>query len=373
MSELEKKLLRIASGEARGPGSAMTRAGLRALSFLYLGGIEGYLALYKLGVLKTTHLPCKVISVGNLTLGGTGKTTTVRTLVRKLNADGYRVVILSYGYRGDHDDQSRIVSDGKQILMDPSEAGDEPVMLAKDLPGTPVIMGPHRIESGRLAIEKFHPDVILLDDGFQYWRLAKDLEIVLLDATLPFGYGAVLPRGLLREPVHHLKRAGAVVITHADRISTEDLQKLCDTVQRIVPGIPLACCRHAATKLRNILDNQSVPLESLKGLSVFALSSLGNPGVLENTLQRLGSNVVGSRQYRDHHHYTEEELTDVLKAARNAGAHAVLTTEKDAVKIDSRWLQDFPLLTLTVEINFLSGESALDDRIKRTFKTKETQ
>ncbi len=275
MSSLEQRLLPVVSGEARGIGPAALRGVLRGLSLIYLGLVEAYLACYRLGIFRQGKLPCKVISVGNLTLGGTGKTTTVRALVRKLTEKGLKVAVLSYGYRADHHGPPSVVSDGSEILMTPAGAGDEAVLLARDLPGTPVIIGPRRIESGRLAAERFGVDAVVMDDGFQYWRLKKDLEIVLINATEPFGFGAVIPRGLLREPVHHLAGAGAIIITHADLVPAERLEALRDRIRRIAPGIPVSCARHAPSSLRDMADGRQLPVNWLKARRVFARAAPG--------------------------------------------------------------------------------------------------
>lgn len=367
MSRLEKALLPVITGEARGARATLLRGVLRGLSGIYLAGIEGYLGCYRLGLLKRTRLACKVICVGNLTVGGTGKTTTVRALARKLMAMGLKVAVLSYGYRSDHDGPPSVVSDGNEILMTPREAGDEAVLLAKDLPGAPVIIGPRRVESGRLAVERFGVDVILMDDGFQYWRLRKDLEILLLDATEPFGYGAVIPRGLLREPIGHLARAGAVIITHADHASPEALEALETRIRRIAPGMPIARSRHAAARLRNLAGDGELSLDWLKGRRVLALSSLGNPGGFERTLAALGAEPVGSSRFRDHHRYSREEIARVREEAAALGAEAVLTTEKDAIKIDKQWLEGSPMVSLAIELEFLSGETEVIGRIHELF------
>jgi tetraacyldisaccharide 4'-kinase len=201
VSYLEKLIL----GENRGPISWLIRALLWPLSLVYRIGLRAYLSIYGIGLRKRCRLKAPVISVGNLTFGGTGKTPAVQTLCRMLAEQGKRVVVLSRGHGG----SARgviVVSDGERMLSDSSEAGDEPVMLARMLPGVPVIVGKDRRDSGRLACERFGPDVIVLDDGLQYWQLHRDLDIVVLDARKPWGSGFVMPMGDLREPASGLRR-----------------------------------------------------------------------------------------------------------------------------------------------------------------------
>lgn len=330
-----ERILALMRGEGRGPKPAMARAGLWLLSRLYAFGIGVYWAMYRLGILKRVHLrPC-VISVGNITVGGTGKTTAIQYLVRALRDAGLRPAVLSYGYRAADREAVGVVSDGQDILMTAAEAGDEAVLLARSLPGVPVLIGRRRVLSGAVAEERFRPDVLLCDDAFQYWRLARDVDLVLVDAVEPWGHGHVLPRGLLREPKARLRRADAVVITHADLVPRERRAALEAELERLGFGFgaerPIFLARHAPRGLSWMDGGEAAGVDALAGLPVLAVSSLGDPASFEATLARAGADVAPMR-FPDHHRYTEDEARAVEQTVRRRGLRLV-TTAKDAVKL----------------------------------------
>ena len=219
MSGLEAYLLSVARGR-RGVVPTLLRGTMTALAPVYVAGLKTYLLPYNLGIRKRKQLPCPVICVGNITTGGTGKTPMTQTLCNLLQASGKRIVILSRGYGGSNEYKCAVVSDGQKVRLSAREAGDEAYLLAKTLPDIPVIVGKDRRQTGMLAWNEFHPDVIVLDDGLQFWQLHRDLNIVLLNAADPFDNGYTFPRGLLREPPSHLRRAGIIVLTNARRVST---------------------------------------------------------------------------------------------------------------------------------------------------------
>ena len=322
MTDREEALLGIVSGEARGYKATLARGGLRALSWLYLGVITQYHRMYDCNLLKKVTLSPVVISVGNLTVGGSGKTTTVLHLARELQSAGHLPAILSYGYRAGKRTDCQVVSDRERVLMSAAEAGDEAVLLAESLPGVPVLIGRRRVVSGAEAVRRFSPDVLICDDAYQYWRLDRDIDLLLIDAVQPWGYGYVLPRGLLREPKSAARRATAVIITHADLVSTERLEKLKSEVQRYTA--PVFTARHAPL-------NASELLGEVEGKTVLAPSSLGDPTGFESTLADIGA-VLEPRRFPDHHRYTEE---DVRNLEREAGKRRslIITTAKDWVKI----------------------------------------
>lgn len=329
MSDGTERILALMRGEGRGLKPAAARAGLRVLSWLYAFGIGAYWQMYRVGLLRRVRLKPAVISVGNLTVGGTGKTTTIQYLARLLCAEGVRVAILSYGYRAASKDAVGIVADEDGLRMEASEAGDEAVLLARSLPGVPVLIGRRRVISGAVAQERFRPDVLLCDDAFQYWRLERDVDLLLVDAVEPWGYGAVLPRGLLREPKRMAARADAILMTHADLVDParrDALRRELEAFRR-----PVWAARHAPTTLTDLDGHATEGLETLKGRRVLAASSLGDPASFEATLRNLGA-VVTPMRFPDHHRYTLNDVRRVEQAAREENL-TIVTTEKDAVKV----------------------------------------
>jgi len=293
------------------------------------------MGLFRTGILRQTSFPCAVVSIGNITTGGTGKTGMTVLLAKVLAEMGLRPAVLAHGYRasGTH---ARVVSDGRSVLLTPAEAGDEAAMLARLLPDVPIVIGRRRTESGMLALSRFSPDVMILDDGFQYWRLHRDLDIVLLDAVEPFGFGHLLPRGLLREPLHHLSRAHAVVITQCDRAGPEKVALAKDAAARFAPGKPVWTARYEPVRLTRLGSDAEEPLCRLRGARAAALSSIAVPQAFEDTLLALGVSEVFPFRFPDHYLYSAEDLERVLRRAQSRRADLVVTTEKDAVKLASR-------------------------------------
>lgn len=340
---LQDRLLAAVDG-APGIGAACTRGLLRGLSWLYGAGVAIDLATYPLGLAQVTHLPAEVIAVGNLSLGGTGKTLAVMRLARELTAAGKRVAILSRGYGRRSHAALVVVSIPKRVLLTPEVAGDEPYLMATSLPGLPVLVGKNRRETGRYAIETFGVDVLLLDDGYQYWRLHKDREIVLLDALQPATRDHLLPRGLFREPWSHLRRAHEVWITHAELADPTRVEQLADRVARHAPRATLRFTEHRPVALRDERC-QNLPLQRLQGTSVLALSGIGNPGQFEAMLAAMGAFVEPCR-YPDHHRFTDADLASIAAQARDG--QLVVTTAKDAMRLPS--LTPFPYRVVEVDI-----------------------
>lgn len=326
MSDRTERVLALMRGEGSGPKASAARAGLRALSGLYAFGIGVYWMMYRTGLLRRVRLKPVVISVGNLTVGGTGKTTTIQFLARALTSEGLKVAVLSYGYRAASKDSVGIVSDESGVLMKAGEAGDEAVLLARSLPGVPVLIGRRRVLSGAIAQERFKPDVLLCDDAFQYWRLERDIDLLLVDAVEPWGYGHVLPRGLLREPKRMASRADAILMTHADLVDAD--QRTALRRELVTFGRPVWTARHAPHALTD-LDGRTT--DALAERPVLAVSSLGDPVSFEATLRNMGA-VVTPHRFPDHHRYTVEDVRLVERIARD-NRLSIVTTAKDAVKI----------------------------------------
>lgn len=351
----------VLSGRDASASAHLLRAALTPLSSLYGLGIRAYYALYARGLLRRVRLPCSVVSLGNLTVGGTGKTALTRLLARGLRDHGLHPAVLSYGYHG-RGSAPRWVSDGREVLGTVETAGDEAVLLARALPDVPVIAGKRRADSGRMACQGTPSgaavDCLLLDDGFQYWRLERDLDLVLVDATNPFGFGRCLPRGLLREPKEALSRAHGLILTRYDQ-APRGAQETEAELRRLNPSAPVWRARYAPTCLRALSPSADEPREagSLRGLGVSVLTSLGNPASFEQTVAALGARLLERSRFPDHHALSAEELSRTLAAARAAGAEAVVTSDKDAVKL--RRLvggrTEPPLLALEAELE-VSGE-----------------
>ncbi len=333
-------LERVVTGEERGLISWLIRVLLWPLSMVYRIGLAVYLGLYSLGIRKRYRLPVPVISVGNLTFGGTGKTPAVQEICRMLLEQGMRVVILSRGHGGSAKG-SLIVSDGRTVLASASEAGDEPILLARTLPAVPVVVGKDRRASGDLACREFRPDVVLLDDGLQYWQLHRDLDIVVLDAERPLGSGFVMPMGDLREPASGLRRAG-VVLANGLRPGQWLPQVPSDTM---VLG-----AERAPTSLQR-KDGGEIGLDWLRDRKVVAFCGIGKPESFAQTLRSLGASVVDLLEFPDHHTYTPEDVAKIEAARASRGAESVVTTEKDWVRLGERPpITDLYVLGIRLEI-----------------------
>ena len=317
------------------PCSALSRVAVGALaplSLLYAVGLKLYLLPYSLGWRRQYRLPVPVVSVGNLASGGTGKTGLVLTLVRALRSAGLDVCILSRGYRGSLEGSAGVVSDRTGTLMDAARAGDEALMLAEALPGTPVLVGRDRRLTGRLAVERFAPDVIVLDDGMQYYQLHRDREITLLDAERPFGNGLTLPAGILREPPGHLRRSNWIVLSgdEAQGLSNADLP---GPIRRLGGHARVLFGGYRGTGLSELGGLTHMSVASLAGRRVATICGLGNPERFERQVIRSGAQVVRTVRYPDHHVPPPAVLAATLEACARDGAEMAIVSRKDAVKL----------------------------------------
>jgi len=340
-------LLSVISGERRKPDAVLLRGWLAGLAYAYAAGLKLYLSLYRIGLRKQVRLPCRVISIGNISVGGTGKTPLTQRVGAYLSAHGLRVCVLSRGYRGANEHGVAVVSTDRRVELDSHAAGDEAYLLARSLPGVPVLVGKDRRQTGALAWERFKPDVIILDDGMQFYQLHRDVEIALVNAVRPFENGWTFPRGLLREPPSHLRRADCLIITHADRVESGELTILQERLQRLCPHSVLYTARYAVEGLRALDHSQAPLLEWLEGRRVASFCALGNPALFEAQLQRAGAELVSRFRFPDHHSPTVGELQEIIMEACAHGAEAILVSEKDAVKLPplSRPLPFYALVT----------------------------
>jgi len=348
--------LEIIKGERTGLAAGLIRAGLAVPEYLLWLPASTAVKYYRLhGPAGPYRAPCPVISVGNITAGGTGKTPMVEWLVRWLKANHRRPAVLSRGYRatsGTSNDESQLLS---------SHLGDVPVLTGKD-----------RARSARIALAQKLANVFVLDDGFQHWPMARDLDVVLIDSLLPFGGGHLLPRGLLREPVSALRRAGIIVITRTDLVSDQRRGEIRNAIASINASVPIVESAHVPVGLvageAAPKAPQSPDLPWLGGKTVLLFSGIGNPEGFEKTVASLGCTITEKFRFRDHHRYFDHELTELQNRAERAGCDAVLTTEKDIVKIGRCWNGRVPLLALKIEIRITSGEDALADLLLKTIQ-----
>lgn len=278
----------------------------------------------------------RIISVGNLTTGGTGKTPTVQWLARRFETEGISTAIVARGYGGEFSSRGAIVSDGKTVLLSAAQAGDEAVLHARALPSTPVIIGRDRVAAAKIAIEKFAPQVILLDDGFQFWSLSRNFDLVLLDAKKPFGNGKLLPAGRLREPKSELKRAEGVLLTRADKASESQLQSAETEIARFT-NAPIFRSSHAPVFLREEKTGARIEFAELNQKRVAAFSALANNADFFESLKSRGAQVVSTLAHSDHHAWRENEIQKFAREAKTKGADVLITTEKDAVKLNANW------------------------------------
>lgn len=341
---------------------------LARISGIYRSVVQIRLFLYRTGVFRRFPLGCQVISIGNVTVGGTGKTPMVEKLARELTDQGRKVAILSRGYRkkekgfwarlgdkfrfGPGGAPPRVVSDGRRLLLDSEMSGDEPYMLATNLPDVVVLVDKDRVKSGRWAVRRFGCDTLLLDDGFQYQKLLHRRDIVLVDRTNPFGNGRVLPRGILREPAENIARASFVCITKARGGDTSELRR---RIRELNPTAGLMECNHDPTCLVGAFTRERFPLERLRDMPIVALSGIAAPRSFENSLEKLGARILSRRHFADHHRFSQQEIIDIVNEAQECGAAAIVTTEKDAVRMTRIDRCAVPVLFLRIEVHFLDG------------------
>jgi len=349
----------IAQGERRGIAAAVMRAGLRVLSGPMWLGLQANLAVYRWGLLHRACADRPVVAVGNLTLGGTGKTTATTYLVRRLAAVGVAagVILRGHGRRGGP--ACLLVSDGKCMTASAPEAGDEAVLLASLLPGHPVAVGVRREKVADLLLYEAPADAFVLDDAFQYFRLAREADIVLVDASHRIEDDRLFPAGTLREPHHHLARATQVWITHAELATEERVAELRAWLERTAPGLPIVVTEHRTGEMRALTGSGG----PTPGSRVIALSGLGNPQSFECSLRRLGYEVE-ALVFPDHHRYEPRDWDRVRKAARDFGAQSVITTEKDAVKLPPAPGDLPPVHVLRCDLAIRDGAAAVDGLIE---------
>jgi tetraacyldisaccharide 4'-kinase len=320
------------------------RAGLAAAEVPYAAAMWWRNRRYDRG-LGVQHVEVPVISIGNLTVGGTGKTPLVKWLARYLRGRDVRVSIVSRGY-------------GAQL----GGANDEALEIECDLPDVPHVQNPDRVAAARLAIDELATQLILLDDGFQHRRLARDLDIVLLDATQPFGFGHLLPRGTLREGFNSLRRADIVCLTRSDLVAADRRLEIQSQLRRYTSRALWCEATHRPLRLTNA-SGHMLALSELNDRPVFAFSGIGNPLAFQRTMEATGAKVVGQQKFADHHAYCREDIDSLSSAAMAADAEWLVCTQKDLVKIGVDEVGGRPLWAVAIDIEFLAGQQQLQARL----------
>ena len=377
LENLEQFAIDVILGRRHGMRAAILRGLLFALSFVYAWLVQLRLFCYRKRILRERALGCLVISIGNLTVGGTGKTPIVEKFARALQTGGRRVAILSRGYksvakpskrtwldrlRRVAPDPPRIVSDGQSILLDSLTAGDEPYMLANNLKDVMVLVDKDRVKSGLYAIREMKADTLLLDDGLQYLHLKHRLDIVLVDRQAPFGNEFLLPRGTLREPPRNLRRASYIFITKS---TGEPNDELIARIRRYNRTAEIIECAHQPLYLQDVYTGEQVLLDRLTNTYIGSFCGIAAPESFEEGLRRLGARVELTKRFADHHRYSEGELQRFINRCLRRDVDMIVTTEKDAVRFPPLTKPEVPIYFLRVEILILSGHETWEHCVAR--------
>jgi len=366
-------------GRARGFRATLMRFLMSAFSGIFRMLIILRLWRYRSGWRQQHHLGTLVVAIGNLTVGGTGKTPVVELLARALHERGRKVAILSRGYKSKpldrpqkwRDDKNRaipghkmpkVVSTGSALLLDSKFAGDEPFMLARNLEGVSVVVDKNRVKGGKFAVDQLGVDTLLLDDGMQYLDLAHGFDIVLIDSRAPFGTEALLPRGTLREPPRHLRRASYIMITKCDGNSNH---LLIERIRKYNKTAEIIECAHGPVHLENVFTRERKPLDFLQDKWVGAISAIAVPEAFEGSLEKLGANVEIRRRFLDHYRFSKREVDKFMQRCVERDMELIITTEKDAVRFPRPTSIDVPVYFLRIEVEILSGKEIWNSLIDR--------
>lgn len=379
INELEQWGADVIFGRARGFRAAMMRFLMSWLSWLFRALVQCRIALYRIGWKPQEYLGAQVVAIGNLTVGGTGKTPVVELLAKSLRDRGRKVAILSRGYKSKKLDRAqkwtgadgkpvpaermpRVVSTGNALLLDSKFAGDEPFMLARNLDGVAVIVDKDRVKGGRFAVGELKAETLLLDDGMQYLELAHSFDITLIDSRSPFGTGSLLPRGTLREPPRNLRRASYILITKCDGSPNTDLIA---RIRRYNPIAEIIECAHNPVHLENLYTREREPLAFLDGKWVGAISAIAVPESFERSLTTLGAKVEIKRRFSDHHRFNRRDVDDFMQRCVERDMEIIVTTEKDAVRFPHPTEINVPIYFLRIEVQILTGQEAWDGMVDR--------
>ena len=379
IEELERWGADVIFGRAKGFRAALMRFSMRALSGVFRLIVQIRLMRYRRGWRAQAHLGTQVIAIGNITVGGTGKTPVVELLARSLRDRGRRVAILSRGYKSKKLDRPqkwldkngeriadelmpKVVSTGSALLLDSKFAGDEPFMLAKNLDGVAVVVDKNRVKGGVFAVGQLESNTLLLDDGMQYLDLAHSIDIVLVDSTAPFGTEALLPRGTLREPPKNLRRASYILITKCNGNPNDSL---ISRIRKYNPTAQIIECTHGPIYLEDVFTRERQPLAFLQNKWVGAISAIAVPEAFEGSLEKLGARVEIRRRFSDHYRFSRKEVETFMQRCVERDMGLIVTTEKDAVRFPRPKSIDVPIYFLRIEVQILKGQDIWDELIQR--------
>ncbi len=379
LDELEQWGADVIFGRAKGLRANLARVLMLGLSGIFRGLVQTRIGLYRRGWRHQDFPGAQVVAVGNLTVGGTGKTPVVELLAKSLRDRGRNVAILSRGYKSKKlgyaqkwtgtdgrmvpaEKMPKVVSTGSALLLDSKFAGDEPFMLARNLDGVAVIVDKDRVKGARFAIRELQAETLLLDDGMQYLDLAHSMDIVLVDSRSPFGTGALLPRGTLREPPGNLRRASYILITKCDGTSNTELVT---RIRRYNPVADIIECAHGPVYIENLFTRERESLGFLEGKWVGAISAIAVPENFEKSLEDLGARVEIRRRFSDHHRFNRRDVDDFMQRCVERDMQMILTTEKDAVRFPKPTEINVPIWFLRIEVRILSGQRHWDAMVDR--------
>ena len=372
---IEQRWKEIVSGKRNDRFARLTRGALSTVSKIFGAAVKGRTRMYEHGIIKRSWPGCFVISIGNITVGGTGKTPITETFARELTKGGRKVAIVSRGYKSKSPSlkwrrkhkqlypTTRVVHDGKNLLLGARMSGDEPYMLARNLKDVVVIVDPDRVRGSRYAISHFGVDTIILDDGMQHVRLQRQVDVVLIDATCPFGYEKLLPAGLLREPLSELRRATHIIITKSKGVNIEPIKEV---IRKYNKAAEIMSCYYEPISLINLHTEEEVSIDVLKNSNVFVMTGIAQPDGFSNLLGELGAIVQRVYTYPDHHRFKREEIEHVYRRAKNWHADAIIITEKDSVRFSKQAgskIRQCPVYYLKIDIKIQSGERSFSDCI----------
>jgi tetraacyldisaccharide 4'-kinase len=323
---------------------------LYAASGLYGSGVRFRLWLYYRHLLPIRSLPLKVISVGNLTAGGTGKTPHTALLACYLREKGIKTAVLSRGYRGTKEKKGAVISNTESIQGTLEDGGEEPYWLAQELPGVPVVVGRNRFRSGLLCFQQWQTEWVILDDGFQHLILKREINLLLLSSHFPFGSERLLPLGFLREPIEEMRRSDIIVVTHAEGLNSFQRKEIGGEIRSRVSSIPFFFSEHKPRRLRSYPDKKEIPLSELAGKRVVAFCGLANPDSLMFSLQQLQAEPVQLVKFPDHHYYREKDKRHLETLSRSLRVRWLVTTEKDDLKLGQWVPADLQILVLGIEV-----------------------
>ncbi len=368
---LRRKIEKVMHSDQAGDTSPLA-AGLSIFSRIYGAAVRLRSLGYRTGYLKIRRLPCRVISVGNIAVGGTGKTPMTILLAEMLRRRGFKPAVISRGYKGGAEKRGGIVSDGRKFYMDADKTGDEPWMMAGRLQkiGVPVVVGRNRFESGSLALKAFQPDVILLDDAFQHLKLWRDLNLVLLDSACPFGNNYLLPRGILREPVSALSRGDIFILTR----NQGDDQVAVDRLRNVIGNRPVYAASHrpflskwvpSDSIIQQALSESTTTfdLRMLQGRRVFGFSGIAGNDGFRQTLESLGCDLVGFTGFADHYQYSIDDGIALQRVAHQLGADVVCTTEKDYVRLARQMPWAVDLAVIGADMSLGNHQAAFENDV----------